>query len=135
MMEVFAGFTAHTDHEVGRLVDAIDEMGELDNTLIIYMAGDNGSSAEGGLNGLLNEMTFFNAIPEPLDMKLAALDTLGSDKHYNHFPAAWAHGPWTRRSSGPSRSPATSAARATAWRSRGRSGSRPAARFATSSIT
>jgi len=90
MMEVFAAFTAHTDHEVGRVVDAIDEMGELDNTLIIYMAGDNGSSAEGGLNGLLNEMTFFNAIPEPLEMKLGALDSLGSDKHYNHFPAAWA---------------------------------------------
>ena len=71
-------------------VDAIDELGELDNTLVLYMAGDNGSSAEGGLNGLLNEMTFFNAIPEPLDAKLAALDTLGSDKHYNHFPAAWA---------------------------------------------
>ncbi len=89
MMSVFAAFTAHTDHEVGRLVDAIEEMGELDNTLVIYMAGDNGSSAEGGLNGLLNEMTFFNAIPEPIEMKLASLKTLGSDKHYNHFPAAW----------------------------------------------
>ncbi len=91
MMEVFAAFTAHTDHEVGRLIDTIEEMGELDNTLILYMAGDNGSSAEGGLQGLLNEMTFFNAIPEPLDAKLAAIDTLGSDRHYNHFPAAWAH--------------------------------------------
>jgi arylsulfatase len=91
MMEVFAAFTAHTDYEVGRLVDSIDEMGELDNTLVLYMAGDNGSSAEGGLNGLLNEMTFFNAIPEQLESKLAAIDTLGSDKHYNHFPAAWAH--------------------------------------------
>ncbi len=91
MMEVFAAFTAHTDHEIGRVVDSIDEMGELENTLVFYMAGDNGSSAEGGLNGLLNEMTFFNAIPEPLDAKLAAIDTLGSDKHYNHFPAAWAH--------------------------------------------
>lgn len=91
MMEVFAGFTAHTDHEVGRVVDAIDEMGELDNTLVIYMAGDNGSSAEGGLGGLLNEMTFFNAIPETFDAKLAAIETLGSDKHYNHFPAEWAH--------------------------------------------
>ncbi len=90
MMEVFAAFTAHTDHEVGRLVDTIDEMGELDNTLIIYMAGDNGSSAEGGLNGLLNEMTFFNAIPEPFDQTLKAIETLGGDQHYNHFPAAWA---------------------------------------------
>ncbi|TWT35122.1 Arylsulfatase [Posidoniimonas corsicana] len=91
MMEVFAAFTAHTDHEVGRLIDAIDQMGELDNTIVLYMAGDNGSSAEGGLDGLLNEMTFFNAIPEPLEDKLKAFDTLGSDKHYNHFPAAWAH--------------------------------------------
>lgn len=91
MMAVFAAFTAHTDHEVGRLIDSIAEMGELDNTLVFYMAGDNGSSAEGGLNGLLNEMTFLNGIPEPLDAKLAAIDSLGSDKHYNHFPAAWAH--------------------------------------------
>lgn len=90
MMEVFAAFTAHTDHEVGRLLDAIDEMGETGNTLVICIAGDNGSSAEGGLNGLLNEMTFFNAIPEPLNMKLAALDSLGGPMHYNHFPAAWA---------------------------------------------
>ncbi len=91
MMEVFAAFTAHTDHEVGRLIDAVDEMGELENTIVIYMAGDNGSSAEGGLNGLLNEMTFFNAIPEPLQMKLDNIDSLGSEKHYNHFPAGWAH--------------------------------------------
>lgn len=91
MMEVYAGFTAHTDHEVGRVVDAIDELGELDNTLVIYMAGDNGSSAEGGLNGLLNEMTFFNAIPEPFSTKLAAMEALGTDRYYNHFPAAWAH--------------------------------------------
>ena len=90
MMEIFAAFTAHTDNEVGRIVDAIEESGELDNTLILYMAGDNGSSAEGGLNGLLNEMTFFNAIPEPIERKLAALDTLGGEQYYNHFPAAWA---------------------------------------------
>ncbi|MCA9234343.1 MAG: arylsulfatase [Planctomycetales bacterium] len=90
MMAVFAAFTAHTDHEVGRLLDTVEEMGETDNTIVIYLAGDNGSSAEGGLTGLLNEMTFFNAIPEPLDAKLAAFDSLGSDKHYNHFPAGWA---------------------------------------------
>ena len=91
MMEVFAAFTAHTDHEIGRLLDTLDEMGQTENTIVIYMAGDNGSSAEGGLNGLLNEMTFFNGIPEPLEAKLKAIDTLGSDKNYNHFPAAWAH--------------------------------------------
>lgn len=90
MMEIFAAFTGHTDHEVGRVVDAIDQLGELDNTIVIYLFGDNGSSAEGGLDGLLNEMTFFNGIPEPLDEKLAALGTLGGPEHYNHFPAAWA---------------------------------------------
>jgi arylsulfatase len=91
MMEVFAGFTAHADYEVGRVIDAVEEMGELDNTIVIYMAGDNGSSAEGGLEGLVNEMTFFNGVPEPLKLKLDSIGTLGSDKHYNHFPAAWAH--------------------------------------------
>ncbi|PQO36879.1 arylsulfatase [Blastopirellula marina] len=90
MMEIFAAFTAHTDNEVGRIVDAIDEMGELENTMVIYIAGDNGSSAEGGMSGLLNEMTFFNGIEEPLEAKLKAIDTLGSAEHFNHFPAAWA---------------------------------------------
>jgi arylsulfatase len=90
MMEVFAGFTAHVDHEVGRVVDAIDQIGELDNTLVIYIAGDNGSSAEGGFNGLLNEMTFFNGLPEKLEDKVAAINELGGPMYYNHFPAAWA---------------------------------------------
>jgi arylsulfatase len=133
MMEVFAAFTAHTDYEVGRLVDSIEEMGELDNTLVLYMAGDNGSSAEGGLNGLLNEMTFFNAIPEPLDSKLAAIDTLGSDKHYNHFPAAWAHAmdtpfQWTKQIAshfGGTRN---------VWQFRGRRESKLAVKFVTSFI-
>ncbi|MBD2427445.1 arylsulfatase [Phormidium sp. FACHB-1136] len=90
MMEVFAGFTAHVDHEVGRVVDAIDQIGELDNTLVIYIAGDNGASAEGGFNGLLNEMTFFNGLPEKLEDKVAAIDDLGGPLYYNHFPSAWA---------------------------------------------
>jgi arylsulfatase A-like enzyme len=90
MMEVFAGFTAHVDHEVGRVVDAIDQIGELDNTLVIYIAGDNGSSAEGGFNGLLNEMTFFNGLPEKLEDKVAAVNDLGGPMYYNHFPSAWA---------------------------------------------
>jgi arylsulfatase A-like enzyme len=90
MAEVFAGFTAHIDHEVGRVVDAIDSLGELDNTLVIYIAGDNGSSAEGGFNGLLNEMTFFNGLPENLEDKVAAINELGGPMYYNHFPSAWA---------------------------------------------
>ena len=63
MMEVFAAFTAHTDHEIKRVIDAIEALEELDSTLIIYIVGDNGASAEGGLDGLLNEMTFFNGLP------------------------------------------------------------------------
>ncbi|MGF1495040.1 MAG: sulfatase-like hydrolase/transferase [Microcoleaceae cyanobacterium] len=90
MAEVFAGFTAQADHEVGRVIQAIDDLGELDNTLIFYIAGDNGSSAEGGFEGLLNEMTFFNAIPENLEEKEKAVDGLGGPLYYNHFPAAWA---------------------------------------------
>ncbi len=90
MMEVFAGFTAQTDHEVGRVINAIDELGKLDNTLIFYIAGDNGSSAEGGFEGLLNEMTFFNALPESLEEQEAAIDDLGGPQYFNHFPAAWA---------------------------------------------
>ncbi len=66
MMEVYAAALAHADHQIGRVIDAIDETGELDNTLVIYIQGDNGASAEGSPQGLLNEMTFFNAIPEEL---------------------------------------------------------------------
>jgi len=90
MMETFAGFTAQVDREVGRIVDAIEDIGKLDNTLVIYIAGDNGSSAEGGFEGLLNEMTFFNALPETLDEKVEVIDEIGGPLHYNHFPAAWA---------------------------------------------
>ncbi|ACB53196.1 sulfatase [Crocosphaera subtropica ATCC 51142] len=90
MAEIFAGFTAQTDYEVGRVVQAIDDLGILDNTIVFYIAGDNGSSAEGGLEGLLNENTFFNALPEDLETKLAAVDDLGGPKYFNHFPAAWA---------------------------------------------
>ena len=92
MMEVFSAFTAHTDHEIGRVVDAIDEMGKLDNTLVFYIAGDNGSSAEGELGGLLNELSVFNQIEEEFDDKQAAVanNELGTQKYYNHFPAAWA---------------------------------------------
>ncbi|MBV8883285.1 MAG: arylsulfatase [Chroococcidiopsidaceae cyanobacterium CP_BM_RX_35] len=90
MMEVFAGFTAHVDSEVGRVVHAVEDLGKLDNTLVFYIAGDNGSSAEGGLEGLLNENSAFNAIPEPLETKLAVVDQLGGPMYFNHFPAGWA---------------------------------------------
>ncbi|NET80068.1 arylsulfatase [Okeania hirsuta] len=90
MMEVYAAFTEQTDEEIGRVIDAIEEIGELDNTMIIYIAGDNGASAEGDIEGLVNELTFFNKLDEPFEDKLAAMDTLGGEMHYNHFPAAWA---------------------------------------------
>lgn len=89
-MEVFAGFTAHTDAEVGRLIDAIAQLGELDNTLVIYIVGDNGASAEGGLTGSVNELKVFNGVPENPQQLLASLDELGSPKTFNHFHAAWA---------------------------------------------
>ncbi|MBW4528945.1 MAG: arylsulfatase [Phormidium tanganyikae FI6-MK23] len=88
--EVFAGFTAHTDAEVGRLISAIDKLGELDNTLVIYIAGDNGASAEGGLTGSVNELKVFNGVPENRQQLLDSLDDLGSPKTFNHFHAAWA---------------------------------------------
>lgn len=89
MMEVFAGFTAHTDHEVGRLLDALDKSGQRDNTLIFYVVGDNGASAEGGEHGSLNEIAVFNGVPDDLKANIAAIDELGGNKHFNHFPSAW----------------------------------------------
>ncbi len=89
-MEVFAGFAEHTDHEVGRLVAALDQRGELENTLFFYIVGDNGSSAEGGMIGMFNENTYFNGVKETLDMQLKVIDELGSEKAYNHFAAGWA---------------------------------------------
>ena len=62
--EVFAAFLEHTDYEIGRVVQALEAIGQLDNTLIFYIAGDNGTSAEGGMNGMFNEMTYFNGVTE-----------------------------------------------------------------------
>jgi arylsulfatase len=90
MMEVFAAFTDQTDHEMGRLLDAVRSLPDADNTLIFYNVGDNGASAEGGLVGLVNENSFFNNIPEELADNLSRIDELGGPKHFNHFPAGWA---------------------------------------------
>lgn len=89
-MEVFAGFAEHTDYEIGRLVAALEERGELENTLFVYIVGDNGSSAEGGMIGMFNENTYFNAVQETLDMQLSRIDKLGTEETYNHFAAGWA---------------------------------------------
>jgi arylsulfatase len=91
MMEVFAGYGAHCDHEMGRVVDACKSLPGADNTVFIYIAGDNGSSAEGGLEGSLCENLFFNGIVEKWQDNIKAIDELGGPKHFNHFPSAWAH--------------------------------------------
>ena len=91
MMEVYAGALAHMDYQINRILDAVEETGEMDNTLIIYLMGDNGASAEGGMNGMLNEMTLFNDIQEPFEEVYARMDQLGGPDTFNHFPAAWAH--------------------------------------------
>ncbi len=91
MMEVYAGGLSHADHQFGRIVESIEEMGELDNTLIIYIQGDNGASAEGSATGLLNEMTFFNNIEVPFEEVYKRKDDLGGPKTFNHYPIGWAH--------------------------------------------
>ena len=91
-MEVYAAFLEHTDHHVGRLVDAIEDLGVLDNTLVYYIIGDNGASAEGTLNGAFNEMANFNGMAalETPEFMIAKMDELGSPSSYNHYAVGWA---------------------------------------------
>jgi arylsulfatase A-like enzyme len=89
-MEVFAAFGEHTDHDVGRLVKAIEDMGAMDNTLFIYIAGDNGASAEGSMTGLFNEVSFFNGVPEQLEDVLRYIDNWGDPTTYPHYAVGWA---------------------------------------------
>ena len=89
-METYAGFAEHTDNEVGRLYSAIEELGQADNTLFIYIVGDNGASAEGQMNGTFNEMSFFNAAPETVEAMLKHYDEWGGESTYPHYPAGWA---------------------------------------------
>jgi arylsulfatase len=88
--EVFAAFLDMTDHEVGRVIDAVGQVGELENTLVFYIVGDNGTSAEGGMNGLFNEMTYFNGVEERVPDLLKVLDKWGSPETYPHMAAGWA---------------------------------------------
>ena len=96
-MEVFAGFTEHADYNAGRVIDEIERQGKLDNTLIFYIWGDNGSSAE-GLNGTISEQLAQNGIPTKISQHLEALnelgglDALGAPKTDNMYHAAWALG-------------------------------------------
>jgi arylsulfatase len=89
-MEVFAGFGEYTDHEIGRLIEAMADMGQLDNTLIFYIVGDNGASAEGGAHGLFNEMSYMNGVDEPMELQLHHIDELGGPMAHNHYAAGWA---------------------------------------------
>jgi arylsulfatase len=92
MMEVYAGALSHADNQIGRLLDAVQESGQLDNTLVIYLMGDNGASAEGSLQGTTNEVaTAGNGIKEELPYLLSMIDDLGGPLGYNHYPVGWAH--------------------------------------------
>jgi len=91
MMEVYAGALTHADHQIGRILDAVKELGEQDNTLVIYIQGDNGASAEGSPQGLLNEMTYFNGVPEDFKEVARRIEELGGSMTYNHYPVGWAH--------------------------------------------
>lgn len=90
LMEVYAGFLAHTDAQVGRIVQALEDDDEFDNTLFIYIVGDNGGSAEGGLLGSIDYMGAIQGLPEDRAQVLARIDSLGGPDTYAHYPAAWA---------------------------------------------
>ncbi|HEY6855784.1 MAG TPA: arylsulfatase [Mycobacterium sp.] len=92
-MELYAGFLEQTDHEVGRIVDTLDDLGVLEDTLIYYIIGDNGASAEGTLNGSFNEMAMLNGMPEieTTEFLLSKIDDFGTPKAYNHYAVGWAH--------------------------------------------
>jgi arylsulfatase A-like enzyme len=90
-MEVYAGFLEHTDHHVGRVIDALEDLGILEDTIVYYIIGDNGASAEGTLNGAFNEMANFNGMAalETPEFLLSKLDELGSPSSYNHYAVGW----------------------------------------------
>jgi arylsulfatase A-like enzyme len=89
MAEVYAGFSEYTDLQVGRIIDYLEETGQLDNTIVFYCA-DNGASGEGSPNGSVNENKFFNSYPDELSENLKYLDVLGGPDTYNHYPTGWA---------------------------------------------
>ena len=88
-VEVFAAYEAYDDHEIGRVIQAVEDMGKLDNTLIIYINGDNGTSAEGGPLGTPNEVAFFNGVAVPVADQMKLYDVWGTEQTYNHMSAGW----------------------------------------------
>lgn len=92
MMEVYAAALAHADYQIGRVIQSVADMGKLDNTMILFIQGDNGASAEGSLQGMSNEGgVAFNGAPESLEYLLSQIDNLGGPLTYNHYPVGWAH--------------------------------------------
>ncbi|MGH9480675.1 MAG: arylsulfatase [Terriglobales bacterium] len=89
MAEVYAGFSSYTDHQLGRLLDYLEESDQLENTVVVVVS-DNGASGEGSPNGSVNENKFFNGWPDDLKGNLSQLDQLGSPETYNHYPTGWA---------------------------------------------
>jgi arylsulfatase len=89
MAEVYAGFLSHADAQIGRLLDSLEESGQLDDTLVVLVS-DNGASGEGGPNGSVNENKLFNGLPDTMEEALKYVDELGSPKTYNHYPTGWA---------------------------------------------
>jgi arylsulfatase A-like enzyme len=87
--DVYGAYLAYTDHEIGRVIQAVEDLGQLDNTLIIYISGDNGASAEGTLNGTPNEFTTFNGVTVPVKAQMLWYPFWGSDKTFPHFAAGW----------------------------------------------
>jgi len=102
-VDVFAAYVAYTDHEIGRVIQAVEDLGKLDNTLIIYINGDNGTSAEGTLVGTPNAVAMFNSVNVPVEDQLKYFyDVWGTDKTYNHMAVGWAWAfdtpfPWTKQ--------------------------------------
>ena len=88
-VEVFAAYAAYSDHEIGRVIQQFEELGKLDNTLIIFINGDNGTSAEGGPTGTPNEVAFFNGVSVPVDVQMKWYDVWGTEQTYNHMSAGW----------------------------------------------
>ncbi len=90
-MEVYAGYLEQTDHYIGEVLKAVEAVGEKDNTIVIYIQGDNGASGEGAITGSVNENYFFNGLVEDIDTVAERIDLLGTADAYNHYSAAWAH--------------------------------------------
>ena len=88
-VEVFAAYAAYSDNEIGRVVQAFEDLGKLENTLIIYINGDNGTSAEGGPLGTPNEVAFFNGVSVPVEVQMKFYDVWGTEQTYNHMSAGW----------------------------------------------